>query len=173
LLTGEQRTQVTEEVEIIAAKQLTFRVDFPGCMVTPNEQTIDPDTDEITLVFHVMSMAKGKHGGNIRIMQEASVLTTIPLDFKVVDQRIAKVLSLAGIVIGVLPPALTYLLGVNINEMISTQLVTALPVVTSPLLLMLEIASGGLMFGLAGLTFFLYRGKRSSLFQSNLSLPGI
>ncbi|MHA2294812.1 MAG: hypothetical protein ACXAEU_01480 [Candidatus Hodarchaeales archaeon] len=172
ILTGERRTQVIDEVEVISSKPLVITADFPGCLVTPNQQIADPDVNEQTLTFHIMAMAKGTLEGSIRIYQE-SELASIQLPYKVVDQRIAKLLSLTGVAVGLIPPVLTNIFGIDVNEQLSSQLGPLIPVLTSPMLLFLELISGGLLFGFAIIAYLFYRGKRSSLLQTDLSLPGI
>ena len=129
--TGERRSQETGEIDVVTKEPIIVSVYFPSCIVTPPQQTFDPDVSKKILTFYVMTMTNGKQEGTVVFSQGNTELESITLEYKVVDQRFAKLASLAGITVGAVPPVADFLFGININEQIITNLEVLLPVLTS------------------------------------------
>lgn len=163
VLTGERRSQVKEEVEISELAPIEVELSFPGCLVTPATQEIDPEMEKSYITFHVTPLAKGSIKGLVRLTQGFKVLADIELGFAVVDQRLAKVVSLAGLLFAGIPTAWNYVFGVDINEHLASNLTTILPALTSPTLLIIELLFGLGLIGLALAFFWKYSSKRQQL----------
>ncbi len=154
ILTGEKREQVEKEISVREQLPLTVGVYFPGCLVTPTEQRIELLGKTQQLTFFVTPIAKGKMKGSVVFYQEGKKISEFTLDFKIFDQRLAKAIALTAMAVSAVPSSLYYLFGIDINQQITTNLVRFIPLLTSPLLLALEIV---LSIMLLGASFYLYK----------------
>ena len=161
LLTGESRSEVIGEMTLAGEAPLEIEVNYPGCLVTPLKQSVSSQEDKVKVVFFVTPLAKGKLKGMIKISQENTLIFSMEIKYKVTDQRIAKIISLLGLLVAAVPSLTKFLTGNDPNE----QLKTLLPgiLATTSDYLVIEISMAVILFFIAGVFFFRYQGKHKSL----------
>ena len=161
LLTGESRSEITGEMKLTGETSLDVEVSYPGCIVTPSRQSVSSQNDKVKITFFITPIAKGKMNGTIKISQENNLIFIMELKYKVTDQRIAKIISVIGILVAAVPSLTKFLIGNDPNE----QLKNLLPgiVTAASDYLILEIIMALFLFFVAGVFFFRYQGKRKSL----------
>ena len=61
ILSGEQRTQVKEEVAITDQNPIEIELNMPGCLVTPILQYVSPAIESAVVSFFITPVARFKH----------------------------------------------------------------------------------------------------------------
>jgi len=164
VLTGETKKQVQKTFEVDFTKPIEVEIDFPGCLVTPVKQKVILREDKKkVLTFFVTPLAKGRMRGQVKVIQDEQLVLSIILNFKVFDQRIASLLAKLGIAVSAVPLFVTYVLGVNPNDIIAAQLTTLGTGLTSPILLGIELLITLIFIFGAFISYRRYQGKRKSM----------
>ena len=162
-LTGEQREQVTDEISVADDIPIEVELNLPGCLVSPSVQYVSPTAESSIVTFYVTPYVKfSKREAKIVIGQKKLSKKVISVQISVIDRRIMKIFSILGVLIASVPSLWQYLFGLNMNEQIYYSTVHYIPMITSTVIIPLEIATGGLITLISLLSFKRYSSKRSS-----------
>ncbi len=163
-ISGEQITQEHLSVKFDPDLDIQIRAEFPGCLVTPLDRTFSPKEKDVMLRFYVTPLVKGKVDASITFIQNGKTVDSIPLNGKVGDHRVAKIISSVGVLVSVLPSFFAFLFGVTVQEFLSKRVGSDFSVIWN-----IGTIFGGLFLILLGL--ILYRmeyekSKRKTYFEN-------
>lgn len=166
-LTGEQREQVTEEIEVVKELPIEIELNIPGCMVSPTTHYVSPDKPSALVTFFVTPYVKlSKRKAQVVIGQKKLDKKTISLEVSVIDRRIMKLFSIIGVLVASVPSLWQYIFGVDMNLQLYYTLSHYSSFIQQGIIVPIEIGLGGIITLLSLITFKSYSSKRSSFLST-------
>lgn len=131
LVTGTRKTQKLEQLEF-AIDVIQVVPLCPGCLVSPPSRVAQLTKPNQKLSFIITPLITGKIDGKIEFRTlEHEVLSQINIPSISRPSRIARIIAIVGVLIGVTPTGLEYLTGININTTLRNRLSQDIPALTT------------------------------------------
>jgi len=139
---------------------------FPGCIVTPQETTVNIDKEQ-TIFFYITPLALGQVDGRVEFWYRGQRVAFTETPTVVVKQTIAKIFAAVGTAVGVIPSALEFL-GYNLNEIIKNQLAMNSPEVKNFIdsiggIVLAQVSILAICLLLGGVFFYLKRPHQTDM----------